>query len=186
MILSDAEIRRSIGSGEIGIVGLIDIELQVQPGSVDLRLGDTVRRYYDDVERVKPAEDDHEEITYEEPIGESLEIGPDDFVLVPTLEKISLPSDILGRVTGRSSYGRAALEVHCTAGLLDPGWSGHIVLELSNNAEFTLELEPGERICQVTFERLSEPAERDYADRADSKYQNQEGAQASMAHIDPD
>lgn len=178
-ILSDGEIVEELAEGDLGIAGYADLDVQIQPSTLDLRLGDSFLRYKGVVREVDPVEHDHADLMEEHTDAEKIHVHPDDFILGTTIESVNLPDDIQGEVTGRSSYGRFGIEVHSTAGLIDPGWSGQITLEISNNTKKTITLTPGERICQMTFERMGRPAERPYGTRDHSKYDGQDGPTAA-------
>lgn len=187
-VLSDGEIAEALEEGELGIVGYADLDLQIQPSTLDLRLGNTYKKYYEWVTDVDPEMEDQEDLMEEFTVddGEKILLDPDDFILGTTIESISLSPRIQGQVKGRSSYGRYGIEVHSTAGLIDPGWEGQITLEISNNTESTIHLTPGKRICQLSFTWLGRAAERPYGERGDSKYHGQQGVTASRAHRDPE
>lgn len=179
-MLSDAAIRRLIESGEIGIdpydPGLI------QPSSVDVRVDRFFRvfrnnRYpFIDV-RVEQELTELVEVAEEEPFI----LHPGEFVLGSTLENVRLPGDHVARLEGKSSLGRLGLLIHSTAGFIDPGFDGHVTLELSNVANLPITIYPGMKIGQVSFMRLSEPAERPYGSGGlGSKYQGQRGPTPSQ------
>ena len=185
-VLTDGDLKERLEE-DLTVEPLSDPELQVQPSSIDLRLGREVKRYNQDVTYVTPDLNIggvmNERLV--EP-GEVIPIHPDDFVLVPTLEWVEIPADLQAQVTGRSSIGRLGIEVHSTAGLIDPGYEGQIVLEISNNANVTVELKPNMRVAQLVIHDTTTPAELPYGKRDDSKYQRQTGAQESLVDIDPD
>ena len=179
MILSDGSIRAALESGRIVIDPLG--ENAVQPSSVDIRLGDGFRvfanhRYpYIDV---RADQDLTELVTATE--AEPFILHPGEFVLGTTLEKVTLPTDLVSRIEGKSSLGRLGLLVHATAGFVDAGWSGHLTLELSNVANLPITLYPGMKIGQLAFFTLDRPAELPYGSaELGSKYQGQEGPTAS-------
>jgi len=183
MILSDRDILARMAEGDLVVEPLDDPELQVQPASVDLRLG----REFLEFERTNIASihpDSEDEVgdyvseTVVEEGGEFV-LHPGDFVLGTTVERVEIPPDLIAHVEGRSSLGRLAIVVHATAGLADPGYCGQITLELSNLGAAPVALSPGMRVSQLTFTELSSPAERPYGSERGSKYQNQEGPQAS-------
>lgn len=122
------------------------------------------------------------EIALEE--GEAFFIHPGELVLGATLESISIPDDLVGWLDGRSSLARLGLMVHLTAGRIDPGWEGQIVLEFYNSGKLPLRLRPGMVICALSFEQLSSPALRPYNKRADAKYKGQRGAVGSRISKD--
>jgi dCTP deaminase len=180
MILSDGDIRGEIAAGRIEIDPFDDT--CVQPSSVDLHVDDRFRvfantRYpYIDVRREMP--DLTELVEVDE--GEPFILHPGEFVLGATAERVRLPDDLVARLEGKSSLGRLGLLIHSTAGYVDPGWDGYLTLELSNVANLPITIYPGMRIGQISFFRLSTPAETPYgaAGRA-SKYQGQRGPTAS-------
>jgi len=108
--------------------------------------------------------------------GEALYIHPGELVLGATLESVTIPDDLVGWLDGRSSLARLGLMVHVTAGRIDPGWQGQIVLEFYNNGKLPLALRPGMVICALSFEMLSSPALRPYNKRENAKYRDQKGA----------
>ena len=118
-----------------------------------------------------------QEIAIEE--GDSFFIHPGELVLGATFESVKIPDDLVGWLEGRSSLARLGLMVHVTAGRIDPGWEGQIVLEFYNNGKLPLALRPGMSICALSFEMLSSPALRPYNKRTDAKYKGQQGAVAS-------
>ncbi len=185
MVLSDRSIREELAAGRLSIEPL-DPDA-VQPASVDLRL-DRLFRVFRQSDRPhidvrQPCDDLTEavEITDDQPFF----IHPGGFVLAGTLESITLPDDLVARLDGRSSLGRLGLLVHATAGYVDPGWSGRLTLELSNATRLPIAVYCGMKICQVSFLRLSTPAERPYGSpELGSKYQGQQGPTPSRAHED--
>jgi dCTP deaminase len=183
MILSDADIRRRLEAGDLAIEPLDDPELQIQPASVDLRLGREFLEFqHTNIPCIHPnAEEEVEDYVDETIVPEDGEfiLHPGDFVLGTTKERVEIPDDLIAHVEGRSSLGRLAIVVHATAGLADPGYEGQITLELSNLGAAPVALEPDMRISQLTFTELSSPAERPYGEERGSKYQGQSGPQAS-------
>ena len=185
MVLSDRSIREEIDAGRI----LIDPlgENAIQPASVDVHLdrGFLVFRNsrvpYIDVR--KGAEDltERVEITDDGPFI----LHPGDFVLGSTLENIGLPNDLVARVEGKSSLGRLGLLIHSTAGYVDPGFRGHLTLELSNVANLPITLYFGMKIGQLSYLKLTSEAEFPYGSpELGSKYQGQTDATASRIHRD--
>jgi dCTP deaminase len=182
MILSDGSIRRALAEGRLIIEPLE--EAQVQPASVDVRLGPDFLVFRNHtVEVIDPfdrPDDLNEQVTV--PDGAAFVLHPGEFVLGTTVEAIGLPADLVARVEGKSSLGRLGLLIHATAGFVDPGWpKGQITLELSNVATLPIKLWPGMRIGQLSFHTLDAPAERPYG-HADlnSKYVGQTGPVASQ------
>jgi len=188
MILSDGDILRRLEAGDLVIEPLDDPELQVQPASVDLRLGREFLEFQrTNISCIHPESerevDEYVEETVVEEGGEFI-LHPGDFVLGTTRERVEVPADLIAHVEGRSSLGRLAIVVHATAGLADPGFQGRITLELSNLGTAPVALTPGMRISQLTFTELTSPAERPYGADRGSKYQDQSGPQASKIQGD--
>jgi dCTP deaminase len=174
-VLSDRTIRRLIDDGRIEIdpydAGLL------QPSSVDVRVDRLFRVFrnnrasYIDV-KVEQDLTELVEVDDEEPFI----LHPGEFVLGSTLERVRLPDDLVARLEGKSSLGRLGLLIHSTAGFIDPGWDGHVTLELSNVANLPITIYYGMKIGQVSFMELSEPAESPYGSGGlGSKYQGQRG-----------
>jgi len=183
MILSDGTIREALASGRIGIDPLA--EDAIQPSSVDVRLGSAFRvfanhRYpYIDVREPQP---DLTELL--EAGDEPFVLHPGEFVLGSTLERITLPSDVVARLEGKSSLARLGLVIHSTAGFIDAGFDGDVTLELSNVATLPILLYPGMKVAQFAFFALDRPAENPYgAGASGSKYQGQSGPTASRYHL---
>ncbi len=174
MVLSDRTIRSEIEAGRI-VIDPFDSEL-VQPSSVDVRVDHRFRvfnnaRYpYIDVRQEMP---DLTELV-EPAEGEPFILHPGEFVLGQTLEKVTLPDDLVARLEGKSSLGRLGLLIHSTAGFVDSGFSGNLTLELSNVANLPITLYRGMPIGQISFMRMDGPVERPYgSERNTSKYQGQ-------------
>ena len=111
-------------------------------------------------------------------------LHPGEFVLASTLECFTLPADLAGRLEGKSSLGRLGLLTHSTAGFIDPGFSGHVTLELSNMATLPIKLWPGSKVGQLCFFRLSSSAEEPYGTGDhQNRYQGQRGPTASRSHL---
>jgi dCTP deaminase len=176
MVLSDRTIRRLVAEGRIEI-DPFDASL-VQPSSVDVRVDRFFRVFrnsrYPYIDVKEPQEDLTElvEIDPETPFI----LHPGEFVLGSTLERIALPDDLVARLEGKSSLGRLGLLIHSTAGFVDPGWDGHVTLELSNVANLPITIYYGMKIGQLSFVQLTEPAEEPYGSGTlGSKYQGQQG-----------
>jgi len=120
----------------------------------------------------------------EVPEGNSLVMPPQTFLLGSTIEKVSIPANMVGRVEGRSSYARLGLAIHSTAGFIDPGFEGNITLEIYNHSPRPIKLYPGDRVCQIVLEELSTDAERAYGPERGSKYHGQAGPTPSRVHQD--
>ncbi|WP_443209813.1 dCTP deaminase, partial [Rhodococcus rhodochrous] len=184
MLLSDRDIRAQIASGHLGI-DPFDPEL-VQPSSVDVKL-DSLFRVFNNTRytHIDPAKQ-QDELTslVQVPEGEPFVLHPGEFVLGSTMERCTLPADLAGRLEGKSSLGRLGLLTHSTAGFIDPGFDGHITLELSNVANLPITLWPGMKIGQLCLFRLTSPAEHPYGSaKVGSKYQGQRGPTPSKAYL---
>ena len=176
MVLSDSAIRRLVEAGRIGIEPY-DPTL-MQPSSLDVRVDRLFRvfrnsRYpYIDVKAEQEGLTELVEVADTEPFI----LHPGEFVLGSTLERVTLPDDLVARLEGKSSLGRLGLLIHSTAGFIDPGFDGHVTLELSNVANLPITIYPGMKIGQLSFVQMSEPAETPYGSGAlGSKYQGQRG-----------
>src|SRR4051812_5455217 len=183
MLLSDRDLTAELKAGRLGLEPF-EPSL-VQPSSVDVRL-DRWFRVFNNTKytHIDPSLQQDELTTLvEAPDGEPFVLHPGEFVLGSTLELVSLPDDLAGRLEGKSSLGRLGLLTHSTAGFIDPGFSGHITLELSNVANLPITLWPGMKIGQLCLFRLSSPAERPYGSQGvGSRYQGQRGPTPSRAH----
>lgn len=182
MLLSDRDIRLELSSGRISLEPL-DLDM-VQPSSIDVRL-DRFFRLFDNhkYQHIDPALD-QPDLTrlVEVESDEAFVLHPGEFVLGATFEVVSLPDDVAARLEGKSSLGRLGLLTHSTAGFIDPGFSGHVTLELSNVATLPITLWPGMKIGQLCFFRLSSPAEHPYgSEKYGSRYQGQRGPTASRS-----
>jgi dCTP deaminase len=180
MVLADASIRRRIAEGAIGIDPYD--ESLLQPSSVDVRVDRYFRVFRNNRYPFIDVKQEQEELT------ELVEIDPEtpfilhpgEFVLGSTLERVRLPVDLVARLEGKSSLGRLGLLIHSTAGFIDPGWDGHVTLELSNVANLPITIYVGMKIGQLSFMELTEASERPYGSGGlGSKYQGQKGPTAS-------
>jgi dCTP deaminase len=184
MLLSDRDIRAEIAAGRVAVEPFA--EAMVQPSSVDVRLDRFFRVFENHKYSVIDPSIEQSELTREvivEP-NEHFILHPGEFVLASTYEIITLPDDIAGRLEGKSSLGRLGLLTHSTAGFIDPGFSGHITLELSNVANLPVKLFPGMKIGQLCLIKLSSPAEHPYGSAVyASRYQGQRGPTASRSWI---
>jgi dCTP deaminase len=184
MRLSDQDIFAAVESGRIGISPMPP-ESAIAGLSVDLRLADRFQAFsnnsvpYLDLSGDRSAlQRNIDRIMSREILIEgddALFIHPGELVLGSTLESLSIPDDLVGWLDGRSSLARLGLMVHVTAGRVDPGWEGQVVLEFYNNGKLPLALKPGMIICALSFEMLSSPALKPYSQRKDAKYRNQRG-----------
>ena len=183
MLLSDRDIKAELDAGRIGI-NPWEAEM-LQPSSIDIRL-DRFFRVFENhrCPHIDPAADQSDLTRMVEPEGdEAFILHPGEFVLGSTYEVCSLPDDIAARVEGKSSLGRLGLLTHATAGFVDPGFSGHVTLELANVATLPIKLYPGMKIGQLCMFRLTSPAERPYGSAAyGSRYQGQRGPTPSRSH----
>jgi len=176
MILSDRTIRAELEAGRI-VIDPLD-EQCIQPSSVDLRLDRLFRVFLNHTMPVIDVKEDLEDLTRLVEIGEgeTFILHPGEFVLGSTYERVTLPGDLVGRIEGKSSLGRLGLLIHSTAGFIDAGFSGYLTLELSNVANLPITLYPGMKIGQVSFLRMTTPADVPYGSaRVGSKYQGQRG-----------
>jgi len=184
MLLSDGHIRSQLESGRIGLTPL-NLEL-LQPSSIDVRL-DRFFRLFDNHKYpfIDPREQQDELTRFVEVASdEAFILHPGEFVLGSTFEYVSLPNDIAARLEGKSSLGRLGLLTHSTAGFVDPGFQGHVTLELSNVATLPIKLWPGMKIGQLCFFQLSSPSENPYgSEKYGSRYQGQRGPTASRSHL---
>ncbi|HUQ22501.1 MAG TPA: dCTP deaminase [Gaiellaceae bacterium] len=176
MILSDRTIRRLLGESRICIDPFEDA--LVQPSSVDVRVDRWFRVFRNSRYPYIDVKQEQEELTELVEIDDDTPfiLHPGEFVLGSTLERIQLPDDLVARLEGKSSLGRLGLLIHSTAGFIDPGWDGHVTLELSNVANLPITIYYGMKIGQVSFVQMTEPAETPYgAGSIGSKYQGQQG-----------
>ncbi|MCC3272435.1 dCTP deaminase [Arthrobacter zhangbolii] len=184
MLISDRDIRAEIAENRIALDPYDPA--MVQPSSVDVRI-DRFFRLFDNHKyaHIDPSQDQSEltrlvEVEPDEPFI----LHPGEFVLGSTYEQVTLPDDIAARLEGKSSLGRLGLLTHSTAGFIDPGFSGHVTLELSNMATLPIKLWPGSKIGQLCFFRLSSPAEFAYGSgQYGNRYQGQRGPTASRSHL---
>ncbi|AZQ77454.1 MAG: dCTP deaminase [Flaviflexus sp.] len=181
MLLSDRDIRSQVDQGRIKIDPW-EADF-VQPSSLDVRL-DKFFRMFDNHRYpvIDPAEEQEDLTRLIDAGNEPFVLHPGEFVLGSTYEQVTLPEDIAARLEGKSSLGRLGLLTHSTAGFIDPGFTGHITLELSNTATMPIKLYPGMKVGQLCFFQLSSPAENPYGSGAPgSRYQGQRGPTASRS-----
>ena len=186
-ILSDKTIKEYLEEGKIVIDPLKD-EQQIQPSSVDMRLGDefkvfkVIRKPYIDPKDEEDIAEYMESSTV--PEGEAFIIHPNEFALATTQEYVKVPDDLVARVEGRSSMGRLGVTMHVTAGYVDPGFEGRITLEISNIGAMPVALYPGQRVCQLVFETMTTPAELPYGHpKRNSKYMKQLKPESSRVKL---
>src|SRR5438128_12622816 len=176
MVLSDRTRARYLEEGRIEI-DLYDESL-LQPSSVDVRVDRFFRVFHNSRYPYIDVREEQEDLTelVEVDGGTPFVLHPGEFVLGSTLERIRLPDDLVARLEGKSSLGRRGLLIHSTAGFIDPGWDGHVTLELSNVANLPVTIYPEMTICQISFVQLTEAAESPYGSGTlGSKYQGQQG-----------
>ena len=182
MLLSDRDIRIELDKGRVVVEPYDDSMLQ--PSSIDFRLDKFFRVFENHrYPHIDPAADQSDLTRMVETEGEEpFILHPGEFVLGSTLEVVTLPDDLAARVEGKSSLGRLGLLTHATAGFVDPGFSGHVTLELANVATLPIKLYPGMKIGQLCFFRLSSPAEHPYgSEKYGSRYQGQRGPTPSRS-----
>ena len=186
MVLSDGDIKKALKSKRIVIKPTPDLTKQLGTCSIDLRLGNIFRVFdHSKYPYIDPAKKDYSnEITKVIKVEKegSFIMQPGDFVLAVTLESVKIPPDLMGRLEGRSSLGRLGLVVHSTASIFDPGWDGKPVLELGNLGRMAIKLTVGMRICAMTFEELSSPANVPYTSKKFAKYKFQQAPEESRIH----
>jgi dCTP deaminase len=183
VLLSDRDILAELDADRVRLDPL-DRDM-IQPSSIDVRL-DKFFRVFDNHKypHIDPAAD-QSDLTREVETAsdETFVLHPGEFVLGSTYEVVTLPDDIAARLEGKSSLGRLGLLTHSTAGFIDPGFSGHVTLELANVATLPIKLYPGMKIGQLCFFRLSSPAENPYGSaKYGSRYQGQRGPTPSRSH----
>jgi dCTP deaminase len=184
VLLSDRDIRAEVAAGRVKVEPFT--EAMIQPSSVDVRLDRFFRVFENHKYSVIDPSIEQADLTREVAVtaDEFFILHPGEFVLASTYEVITLPDDIAGRLEGKSSLGRLGLLTHSTAGFIDPGFSGHITLELSNVANLPVKLFPGMKIGQLCLIKLSSPAEHPYGSAVyGSRYQGQRGPTPSKSWL---
>ena len=185
MILSDHSIREALKDGRIEIDPLDDS--RIQPSSVDLTCDRYFRVFRNHTQGIIDVKQNMEDLTELVEIRDDPDsafiLHPGEFVLGSTYEVVTLPDDVAARVEGKSSLGRLGLLTHATAGFVDPGFSGHVTLELANVATLPIKLYPGMKIGQFCFFRLSSPSQHPYgSEKYGSRYQGQRGPTPSRSY----
>ncbi|MCX6420507.1 MAG: dCTP deaminase [Actinobacteria bacterium] len=184
MLLSDRDIAAEIDAGRVKVEPFEP--KMIQPSSVDVRLDRFFRVFENHKYSVIDPSIEQSELTREVAVtgDDHFILHPGEFVLASTYEVITLPDDIAGRLEGKSSLGRLGLLTHSTAGFIDPGFSGHITLELSNVANLPVKLFPGMKIGQLCLIKLSSPAQHPYGSAVyGSRYQGQRGPTPSKSWL---
>ena len=186
MVLSDRDLRKALQSKRIVISPVPDFKTQLGSCSIDLRLGNKFRVFeYSRYTFIDPFRKEiGSEVTREVVVKdkEPFIIHPGDFVLGVTVEHLEVPDDLTGRLEGRSSIGRLGIIIHSTAANIECGFRGNITLEIANMGKLPVALYPDMRICSVSFEQLSSPAEMPYYKKASAKYVGQNGPAESKMH----
>src|SRR5437868_7152526 len=176
MVLSDRTIARLLDAGRI-LIDPYDPSL-LQPSSVDVRVDRFFRVFHNARYPYIDVREPQEELTELVEIDDETPfiLHPGEFVLGSTLERVRLPDDLVARLEGKSSLGRLGLLIHSTAGFIDPGWDGHVTLELSNVANLPITIYAGMKIGQISFMQMTEAATTPYgASAIGSKYKGQQG-----------
>lgn len=184
MILSDRSLREELKAGRIVIDPFDD--RAVQPSSVDVHVDGFFRVFRNDTTPFIDPKESQEDLTelVEVPDGRAFILHPGEFVLGSTFERVKLPDDLVARLEGKSSLGRLGLLIHSTAGFVDAGWDGHLTLELSNVANLPIAIYPGMKIGQISFLRMTTPADEPYGSGTKgSKYQGQKGPTPSRYYL---
>lgn len=183
MVLSDRDIKKAIASGRIKITPKPDYATQLGSCMIDLQLGNVYRVFnhsktpYLDPQNPKTLEAITTEIKVAE--GEAFTLHPGEFILAITKEYIEMPDDLTGRLEGRSSIGRLGVVIHSTAANIECGFRGNITLELANMGRIPVMLYPGMRICSLSFDELTSPAEIPYYKKKSAKYVGQKKPESS-------
>ena len=184
MLLSDRDIRSEIDSGRVKI-DPFDASM-VQPSSIDVRIDRFFRLFDNHKYSVIDPSEEQPELTHQVEVkpDDAFVLHPGEFGLASTYEAVTLPNDVAARLEGKSSLGRLGLLTHSTAGFIDPGFSGHVTLELSNVATLPIKIWAGMKIGQLCFFRLSSAAEHAYgSERYGSRYQGQRGPTPSRSYL---
>ena len=173
-VLSDQELKELIRR-KVVVVHPILAEKQIQCAKIDLRLSNVIymikyfeQGSYDPRKQEKVEYGEEKKIDF----NKSFILHPGDFAMAPLFERIKLPNNIVGRLDGRSSFGRLGIIIHATAGGIDPGYCGRITCELSNLGKVPVELCPLTRIASLTLEKLDKPCEKPYCAKPDRKYKS--------------
>jgi dCTP deaminase len=184
VLLSDRDIRSEIDSGRVRIDPFE--ASMVQPSSIDVRIDRFFRLFDNHKYPVIDPSEEQPDLTHlvEVKPDDAFVLHPGEFVLASTYEQVTLPNDVAARLEGKSSLGRLGLLTHSTAGFIDPGFSGHVTLELSNVATLPIKIWAGMKIGQLCFFRLSSAAEHAYgSERHGSRYQGQRGPTPSRSYL---
>ena len=173
-VLSDRDIKQYLKEGKIVIEGFNEEHLG--PSSIDLTLGNKIRvfRYneFPFIDTKSNIPDSHMELI-EVKQGKPIIVHPGELILGATKEYIKMPDDLMARLDGRSSLGRLGIIIHSTASAIDPGFEGNIVLEIVNISKIPVYIWPNQRVCRITFDKLTSPSEVPYSKKKDTKYHQQ-------------
>lgn len=184
MVLSDRDILIALEEGRIKIDPAPDLDKQLGSVSIDFRLGNTFMVFehsrHSFIDPRHPSSIGDAMRTYHVEDDEAFIMQPGDFALASTKELLELPSDLLGRLEGRSSIARLGITVHSTAAVFEPGWIGTATMELSNLGRMPVALYPGMRICAFSFQQLTSPVLTQYRDKVGNKYSGQIDPRASQ------
>jgi len=193
MVLSDKEIVRELLNEKIIVTPLLRAKKQIGSSSIDVRLGTEFRyiktakqSHFDlslTIREIREQVDSYSEVVHMQPMQPFI-LHPNDFVLASTLEYIQLPPGIAGRLEGRSTWGRTGLQVHSTAGFIDPGFKGSLTYELHNMGKLPLPLFPGIRIGQISFHRMETDVVEDYTKKEGAKYADTTGTKNPLFYED--
>lgn len=163
-MLSDGTIRKRLADGDLAIDNLENLESQLQPSGIDLRLGaDYKHPASESVFSVDPKRHPEAALVFE----------PHTFYLIHTKESLTLPDDLAGRIEGRNTFSRKGLRF--TAGKVEPGWHGVLTIGVYNQSESEIRIPPGERVVQLELTKLDAPAETAYDEQEKAQYQDQTG-----------
>lgn len=172
MILSDSDIRRHLNRGDLSIDPIVDLDLQLQPASFDAHLSSEFKKITGDNE-LDIDEGIPENRIEDISVDNKYVLEPGEFILGSTIEEVRVPNGLICRVEGRSSIGRLAVDIHATAGYVDPGFEGTITLEISNkNEDIPIVLRPNRRFIQLVFETTRTQSTEGYGEKG-GKYQHQ-------------
>ncbi|MCA0445166.1 MAG: dCTP deaminase [Bacteroidetes bacterium] len=194
MLLSDKQIVAELYLGKLIITPILNANKQIGSSSIDIRLGTEFRylkikrqTHFDlskNIDEIRTQIEDYSEVVHVKPM-EAFVLHPGDFTLASTLEYIVIPDYLSGRLEGRSTWGRVGLQIHSTAGFVDPGFRGRLTFELNNLGKLPLPLYPGIRIGQISFHKI-EPALSLYSNKDGSKFSGLTGTKSSTFYVDYD
>ena len=181
-VLSDLDLSRELAYGDLEVEP-IDISEQLQPNSLDIRLGNQFSKFELSEEPIDTKKGINKEYIRDFEVSDHYVLEPGEFVLANTKEWMEIPNYLYAELNGRSSFARLGLEIHSTGGVVDSMFKGELVLEVSNNSNRAVKIYPGQRIAQLIFYELNTPCNNGYSDK-NNKYQGQEGAVHSRLEED--